>query len=706
MMMTAPPVELIGKMKKPYIMAKRYEWESFREYFRKHRELLDKQIDLHHNTPLHYAAHCGNPEMYREMLGLVDSDDVKRVLRLQDDMGNTPLHEVAFTGEVEMTKSILEHDELPGSEQYQPLLEMRNNLGETPVYRAAALGKTNLLCLFLQQLNVDPTIHFHRTGDRMSILHTAVIDQFFGTALWLLRWREALAYEKEDNGLTTLQLLAKMPSTFKSQTQMGPFKNFLYFLLPAFQDYTYYNQNKERATRKEDLESGEHGKNEPSSAGIKHEDNTRKGQIPKSRKGKKEPPPTQKKLSAFHWLWYTMWRIVAKEWKEIDKLWRKKEMHNLARELVELLAQKDYSWRNSSIARDRTVSMGRSQHEGSKKEKNDDEHKKEMIHTDDNKPTYTPLLMAACNGITEIVELIIHFNPHSIEHVNEDEQNILYMAVRHRQKKVYRILKKLKMVRSLAGKIDKESNTVLHYTAEFQGGSQPGYAMQLQEELHWFDRIEKRIPYHYTIHKNKDNKTAKELFMEKHTPLLKDARKWIKETAQSCSAVAVLVATVVFAAAYTVPGGNDNEGFPRFLHHPIFLAFTVMDVLALVSSFASVIMFLSILTSPCEMWDFRRSLPRKLMTGFAFLFFSMATTMMSFSATILINIKLEKSKWTSSLTYCAAFFPVCIFALVQFPLYVAIRGCVRSFLRKLKKIIPRFLLKLLKKGRRKKLWDI
>ncbi|XP_020232331.1 uncharacterized protein LOC109812717 isoform X2 [Cajanus cajan] len=667
-------IALIEKMKKPYIMAKRCDWESFRKYFRKHKELLDKQVDLHHSTPLHYAAHCGNPEMYKEMLGLVREEDIKRVLRLQDDMGNTPLHEVAFTGEVEMTKSILEYEEKPGSDQYQPLLEMRNHLGETPVYRAAALGKTDLLAYFLLVCRVDTANHFHRTADKMSILHTAVIDQFFGTALWLLRRYSDLAYEKEDNGLTTLQLLAKMPSTFKSQTKMGLIKNFLY---PY---YKYYHQNKECDTKKGDLESGE--------------------------RSKKEPPPTQRKLSAFHWMWCTMWKIVAKEWKEIDKLWRKKEMHNLAKELVYLLAQKDYSWRNTAIARDRTVSMGRSHPEGRQKEKDGEEHKEEKKHEDARKPTYTPLLMAACNGITEIVELIIRFNPHSIEHVSEDEQNILYMAVKHRQHEIYLILKKLKMVRSLAGKIDKESNTVLHYTAEFQGGSQPGYAMQLQEELHWFDRIHKRLPYHYTIHKNNHNKTAKELFMEKHAPLLKDAREWIKETAQSCSAVAVLVATVVFAAAYTVPGGNDNDGFPKFLHHPIFLVFTIMDVLALVSSLASVIMFLSILTSPCEMWDFRRSLPRKLMAGFALLFFSMATTMLSFSATILINIKLEQNKWTSSLTYCAAFFPVCIFALVQFPLYVAIKGCVRSILRRLKKIIPRFLLKLLKKGRRKKLWEI
>ncbi|XP_027360996.1 uncharacterized protein LOC113869063 [Abrus precatorius] len=673
------------KMKKPYILAKRTDWKGFGDFFRRHRDLLDKQIDLHQSTPFHYAAHCGDPKMYKEMLQMAKETDINRVLRLQDDMDNTPLHEVAFVGEVEMTRSILDMDEATGPHEFQPLLEIRNKLGETPVYRAAALGKTKLLKFFLDDLAVDPYIHFHRKGDSMSILHTTVIDQFFGTALWLLKRYEDLAYEREDNGLTTLQLLAKMPSTFKSQTQMGPFRNFIYLLLPDFQDKIYFYQNKDDDKKEEDMESG--------------------------KKARKERPPTQRKPSVFSRMWYIMWTIMAKEWKEIDKLWRKKEMHNLAKELVDLLAKKDNTWQNTSIARDRTVSMGRShllpkETEGKNKEIQEEEDKQKKQEAARKTIIYTPLLMAACNGITEIVEVIIHFHPHAIEHVSEDEQNILYMAVKHRQIKIYQILKKLKMVRSLAGKIDKESNTVLHYTAEFQGGSQPGYALQLQEELHWFDRIEKRLPYHYTIHKNNNNQTAKQLFMEKHEQLLKDAREWIKETAQSCSAVAVLVATVVFAAAYTVPGGTDNDGLPRFLHHPIFLVFTVMDVVALASSLASVVMFLSILTSPCEMWDFRKSLPRKLMTGFALLFFSMATTMLAFSATVLINIKLEKNKWTSSLTYSAAFFPVCIFAMVQFPLYVSIRGCVKSVLRRFKKIIPRFLLKLVKRTRRKRLWDI
>ncbi|TKY71884.1 Espin protein [Spatholobus suberectus] len=239
--------------------------------------------------------------MYKETLEWVGEPHIKRVLRLQNDMGNTPLHEVALTGELEMTKSIMRYEEANSlDDYYEPLIKMRNHLGETPVYMAAAHGKTDLLRFFLQELglDVDCKMHFHRSEDKMSILHSAVIGQFFGTALWILTRYDYLAYEKEDNDMTTLQLLAKMPSTFKSHAQMGPFKNFIYLLLPDLQDYKYYHQNKEYTTKKEDLESGGSDSSEPSSTQTKLEDNTREDQNLKSHgKGKSEAPPTQKKLS-------------------------------------------------------------------------------------------------------------------------------------------------------------------------------------------------------------------------------------------------------------------------------------------------------------------------------------------------------------------------------------------------------------------------
>jgi hypothetical protein len=201
-------------------------------------------------------------------------------------------------------------------------------------------------------------------------------------------------------------------------------------------------------------------------------------------------------------------------------------------------------------------------------------------------------------------------------------------------------------------------------------------------------RVQKIIPSHYVIHRNNDNKTADELFKLNHADLHKKAQRWTKETSQSCSAVAVLVATVVFAAAYTVPGGNDNKGQPVFLNSPFFLFFTVMDVVSLASSLTSVVTFLSILTSPFELEDFHRSLPTKLMIGFSLLFFSVTATMLSFTATILLIIRLERRRWTSTLIYTAAFLPVAVFALMQFPLYVQFTKGVHSLLKKIFKRVP------------------
>ena len=56
--------------------------------------------------------------------------------------------------------------------------------------------------------------------------------------------------------------------------------------------------------------------------------------------------------------------------------------------------------------------------------------------------------------------------------------------------------------------------------------------------------------------------------------------------------MAVLVATVALAAAYTVPGGVNDNGVPVFLDSPLFLFFTITDVAALACSLVSVMMLI------------------------------------------------------------------------------------------------------------------
>ena len=194
------------------------------------------------------------------------------------------------------------------------------------------------------------------------------------------------------------------------------------------------------------------------------------------------------------------------------------------------------------------------------------------------------------------------------------------------------------------------------------------------------------------MHRNDAGNNADEFFEEQHAELLERAQKWIKGTSQSCSAVSVLVASLVYSAAYHLPGDLENE-----CNTVAFKLFTFTDVIALAFSLTSVVTFLSILSSPFEYGDFRKSLPRKLAVGFSLLFISVITTMISFGTAIFLVIRFEKKAWTNALVYTAAFFPVSMFALTQFPLYSAFIKTLQTLFKKIvkevnpRKLIPRYL---------------
>lgn len=191
------------------------------------------------------------------------------------------------------------------------------------------------------------------------------------------------------------------------------------------------------------------------------------------------------------------------------------------------------------------------------------------------------------------------------------------------------------------------------------------------------------------MHHNKMKWTACEFFYKTHEKMLNDAEEWLKKTSESCSAVAVLVATVVFAAAYTVPGGlNSKTGSPVLLTEPIYIVFTIMDIIALATALTSVVLFLSILTSSFKMEDFLHTLPMKLSIGFQLLFFSVASTMMAFALTIVLTIKSKEMKWTMSLLYIATFLPVTMFIIIQLPLYVELVKNIWSYRQNIFKFLP------------------
>ncbi|KAF8377124.1 hypothetical protein HHK36_030497 [Tetracentron sinense] len=98
----------------------------------------------------------------------------------------------------------------------------------------------------------------------------------------------------------------------------------------------------------------------------------------------------------------------------------------------------------------------------------------------------------------------------------------------------------------------------------------------------------------------------------------------------------------MFAAAFTVPGGYNNDtGIPIFLPRTSFMAEE----------------------------DFLKSLPGRMMIGLVTLFFSIVTMMVAFGAALFIVLR-ERLSWVAIPVTLLPTLPIIPFAILQFPLFV------------------------------------
>ncbi|CAK9151343.1 unnamed protein product [Ilex paraguariensis] len=247
----------------------------------------------------------------------------------------------------------------------------------------------------------------------------------------------------------------------------------------------------------------------------------------------------------------------------------------------------------------------------------------------------------------------------------------------------------------LARKVGRNSNSILHMVGERGEGrtaedATQSPALQLRDDLLLFERIKEICSAYSFKHINSEGKTAEGLFADNNEELRHKAEEWLRETAKNCTIVAVLIVTVAFAAAYTVPGGsNPNSGVPLLINQPFFVIFTIADVLSLTFTLTSVIVFLSILTSPFRLNDFKQSLPQQLLLGFTLLIFSVSMMMLAFAATIILMIR-NKEQWTKIALYTVAFFPVTVFAISYLPLYISLLPTVKYSLKQIRSFLPEF----------------
>ncbi|KAK1410505.1 hypothetical protein QVD17_37042 [Tagetes erecta] len=306
------------------------------------------------------------------------------------------------------------------------------------------------------------------------------------------------------------------------------------------------------------------------------------------------------------------------------------------------------------------------------------------------KETYSSrvLFIAARMGNTTFLIQLIRQYPDLIWKVNDNGLSIFHIAVKYRHEGIYNLLYEIGAMKDMITPLkDEQQNNMLHLVGRSAKQKQlqdvSGVALQMQRELLWFQEVRNMIPPAYRERKNKDDLTPHELFTLDHKELVKQGEEWMKGTASQCMVVATLIATIVFAAAFTVPGGyrqtNDKDnGIPAFRSKATFIVFVVADAISLFTSTASILIFLSILTSRYAENDFLESLPIKLVSGLLTLFLSITTMTVVFGVSFFVLYH-KGLLWMPILICVLGLLPVILYICLQFGLfYDVFRSTYRS----------------------------
>ncbi|XP_010242786.1 PREDICTED: uncharacterized protein LOC104587045 [Nelumbo nucifera] len=528
-------------------------------------------------------------------------------LARQNCVASTALHLVAEGGTKRMAEVMLERN--------QSLFHIRDSNGMTPLLSAAVFSRKDVLS-YLYSRATDADLNSN-LEDCVAVLIHLINAECYGMALDLLHRCPNAASTPYENDETALDFLARKPYAFKSRRRLGFWHRKLYSWVHVEFPDTHSHTAKKYYKDEEDPVKEEQVSN-----------------------GFPQRSSTHQLLCYSNKLFWDVLQQIVPSIKEVR---RRKLMHLQSRELVKQLFKK--------------VTM---------MIKND--HKVEQL-------LGPPLIVAAEFGIVEFVEIALKYYPRLIEYPDANLRCIMQVAVLNRQEKVFKMLnKKGRQITLRTFDRDIYMNNILHLAAKLapphQLHSVSGAALQLQRELQWFKAIEMLAPPKYKERKNSQGLTPQLLFSEEHKDLIAKGESWMKETAASCTVAAALIITMMFAAAFTVPGGiRSDTGTPIFEHSHSFLVFVISDAFALFSASTSMLMFLSILTSRYAEIDFLESLPRKLIIGLAMLFLSIASMMATFSSTMFIMLRNRQGP-ISIILASLGVVPATLFAFLQFPLFV------------------------------------
>lgn len=131
--------------------------------------------------------------------------------------------------------------------------------------------------------------------------------------------------------------------------------------------------------------------------------------------------------------------------------------------------------------------------------------------------------------------------------------------------------------------------------------------------------------------RNKDGQTPWEVFSKEHKSMLEWSETWMRNRAHTSMLIATLLLTLVFAAAFQVPGGSDQvTGIPVHIESRWFTCFVIFEAIAVYSCTLAITCSWSIITSGFEHDKFMKILPYLLESAHMYLSSALLSSVSAF----------------------------------------------------------------------------
>ncbi|RZC90102.1 hypothetical protein C5167_044732 [Papaver somniferum] len=518
------------------------DWEKASKFFKNNPQAIREVITEELETPLHIAISKNHLVFIEEIIRLMPPEVMEFKKRNSEF---TALHLAIKYGNLKAAEMMVKMN--------QKLTQIRNSDGRVPLAYALAYttGAQKEIVEYLYSVTNDEDPSPFLGHDGASLLCDAINQEFYDIASSLVHRFPALVSTKSKRSKHYgLEILVGKPSTFLSGAKLTWWQ-LIQVDMDAAHGYDSQIDDKntcgidERNEREngkcsESTESDEENPSQSIRANIEDAGNPSKspegiiGDEDHLSVGYEVPLSTSKDPSIIQSISILSMPYLMRV-PQIKQLYNQKLMHQQALALVQnMLGQ-----------------LGETMN------------KKEIAEFFDSS---TAIKVAIKHGSMEFIEATLE----KLDYLIGQEMGgltMMQMAAQERDDTIFNYLSETADIMggkmSLYSKDDKSYNTLLHYAAKLAPLAKlnlfSGAALQMQRELQWFKGVESILLKKKRFSPNIDGDTAQSIFTEEHKDLVVKGEKWMKDTSGSCMVVATLIATVAFAAAFTIPGGNISD---------------------------------------------------------------------------------------------------------------------------------------------------